>query len=352
MRPVFAHVLGAISIAATLLPLNPTGRGWVRVWDFPRLQIAGLAAVALASLCAGPRNGAAPALFAGGLVGAIVFQASRVWRYSPLYPKQVLRSLIQDPERSLRILTSNVFQENRSYQRLLDVVRDSHPDLVLVMETDRAWEHALRPLEAEYRFTVKCSLDNTYGMMLYSRLPLEDPEVRFLIEDDIPSIRASVRLRNGRSVMLYCLHPRPPLPGSPSYARDAELVSVGREIRHAGRPAVIVGDMNDVAWSDTTRLFQRVSRALDPRVGRGLYNTFHVRQPLLRYPLDHVFHTPEFTLVQLRRLPDVGSDHFPMLVELAYEPAAAPVQPPEEMQPQDHQRAVEILDDVREHNVN
>ena len=43
---------------------------------------------------------------------------------------------------------------------------------------------------------------------------------------------------------------------------------------------------------------------------------------MFRFPLDHVFHSSHFKLVELRRLEHVGSDHFPVLVELSYEPEA------------------------------
>ena len=91
----------------------------------------------------------------------------------------------------------------------------------------------------------------------------------------------------------------------------------------AAEPVIVYGDLNDVAWSRTTRLFQKVSRLVDPRKGRGLYSTFHARWPFFRWPLDHVFFSDCFRLVDLRRLPYVGSDHFPVYVCLHLEPDAA-----------------------------
>jgi endonuclease/exonuclease/phosphatase (EEP) superfamily protein YafD len=53
--------------------------------------------------------------------------------------------------------------------------------------------------------------------------------------------------------MLYGLHPEPPSPSEAdsSLPRDAELVMAGREIVQSHRPALVAGDLNDVAWSHT-----------------------------------------------------------------------------------------------------
>ena len=117
-------------------------------------------------------------------------------------------------------------------------------------------------------------------------------------------------------------HPRPPSPteSDGSDERDAELVIVGRAAESSDLPVIVAGDLNDVAWSRTTRLFRKLSGLLDPRIGRGMYNTFHAKLPGLRWPLDHLFHSHQFTLVGMQRLDDVGSDHFPILVELALSP--------------------------------
>jgi endonuclease/exonuclease/phosphatase (EEP) superfamily protein YafD len=182
-------------------------------------------------------------------------------------------------------------------------------------------------------------------MLLYSRLPLEDARLDFLIEDDIPSMQATVRLASGERVWLNGLHPRPPVPGESegSEARDAELVVVAKRVQGATRPVVVFGDLNDVAWSRTTRLFQKLSRLVDPRKGRGFFGTFPARYPFLRCPLDHVFHSADFRLVALRLLPNVGSDHLPVYVELSLEPDAAREQEAPEVDAGDEAEAEEAV---------
>ena len=191
-------------------------------------------------------------------------------------------------------------------------------DLLVTLESDHWWQSRLDVLDERYPHAVKCPLDNLYGMHLYSRLPLEDAQVQFLVESDIPSIHALARLPSGRTLRLHCLHPAPPSPSEneESTERDAELVMVGKSAAAADEPVIVTGDLNDVAWSETTRLFRRISGLLDPRVGRGMFNSYHAGYPFLRWPLDHLFHSRDFRLVDIRRLPAFGSDHFPVLVTL------------------------------------
>jgi endonuclease/exonuclease/phosphatase (EEP) superfamily protein YafD len=153
-------------------------------------------------------------------------------------------------------------------------------------------------------------------MMLLSRLPLEGAKVRNRLQPHVPSVTAGLRLPSGDVVDFHGVHPEPPYPGDDSGERDAELVQIGKEVRTAGRATIVMGDLNDVAWSHTSRLFRRLSGTLDPRVGRGPYPTYPAKLPWLAWPLDHVFVTPHFRLVGIDRLADIGSDHLPMLFTL------------------------------------
>lgn len=202
-------------------------------------------------------------------------------------------------------------------------MREVDPDVVLAVETDGWWAEHLHVLEADYPHVIVQPQGNHYGMHFFSRLELGAPAVRFLVEDDIPSIRVTIKLRSGEFIKFFGLHPRPPEPKQDTDERDAELLMVGKEVRACDLPAIVAGDLNDVAWSNSTRLFQKVSGLVDPRRGRGMFSTFHASFPLLRWPLDHVFHDKRFTLVRLQRLRSIGSDHFPVLAELQLEPFAA-----------------------------
>ena len=320
-------VLGAAGgavVLATALPFIRRGWWWVRVCDFPRLQLFALGLAALAALLVrGPGDAAGGWVLAAALAAAVAYQGYRILPYTPLWSVRALESRNPDPSRKLRLLIANVLVQNRRTRDLLEQVRALDPDVLLAVETDRFWVDALAPLDPRFPHRIKHPQDNAYGLVLLSKLELRDVKLRFLMDPDVPSISARLALRCGDEVDFYALHPRPPHAFQASIDRDAEILVVGREIRERGEPAIVAGDLNDVAWSHVTRLFRRVSDMLDPRIGRGLYASFHARRPLLRWPLDHIFFSEEFRLVRLERLGYTGSDHFPILVDLSYEPEGA-----------------------------
>ena len=349
--------LGVLAALLTVLSLFPGSHWSVRLWDFPRLQIAAVAAAA--GIAYGTLffdGGALEWAFLAATAATTLWQAYKIFPYTPLAPIQVQRSRIGsvkgralDTRRhpSFRLLITNVLMENKQHGKLLRVIEDAAPDVVLAVETDAAWARALKPLERTYPHTLFQPQENYYGMMLFSRLPLREARCEFLVQDDIPSMHAVLELPGGVKVSLHGIHPRPPEPirDQDSTPRDAELVIMGKIIGdEEDRPTIVAGDLNDVAWSPTSELFIRLSGLLDPRRGRGFFNSYNAKNPLFRYPLDHVFHSNDFRLVDLQRLPSIGSDHFPMLVELSYEPQAEAAQPEPEKEPGDEERAQERLE--------
>ena len=308
--------LAILLILLSFLPLWQTDRWWVRQWDYPRLQVAGLlllcgAGLALVKI----ERGRAFWGLVAATVAALAWQASHFIIYQPLWPSEVASARHCPEGRQISLLNANVLMTNRQYGRLLDLVGKRNPDVVLLLETDPAWEKAVAPLARRYPYRLSEPVPNTYGMILMSRLPMSG-RIEHRLQPGVPSADVRLRLRGGEEIILHALHPEPPWPGDDSGERDAELVGVGREVRNEGRAAIVMGDLNDVAWSRTSRLFKKVAGVGDPRVGRGFYPTFNANWPLLRWPLDHLFVSPHFELMSIDRQGDIGSDHFPISFRL------------------------------------
>ena len=323
-----AQWLAGLIAFVTIWGWLPLDHWWVRGVEFPRIQIMILGIIAWVSMLVfGTEWQLGQWLLFIVLSITLAFQLRMVLPYTKLWKKEV-KNAVDKPEVQecqLKIMVSNVLTPNDETQKLVELVKDKRPDILITLETDKKWEKALNQIEANYPYTVKVPLDNLYGMHLYSKLELIDPEVKYLMIDDIPSIHTQLRLQGGQVIWLYCLHPMPPSPteADKSTTRDAELLMVGKHIKENKQTAILAGDLNDVAWSKTTRRFQRISGLLDPRIGRHFINTFHVKYPFLRWALDHIFHSACFTVVDIKRMPSIGSDHFPVMTTLQYDPEQA-----------------------------
>lgn len=339
------QVLAGLVIFVTFWAMIPRFEWWIRVADFPRNQFIFLGVIALLGLgYFGAYHDLVDKVIISLLIVALFFQLKMVLPYTFLWKKQVQTAVDKPDAYRITLMVSNVLTPNENKQALVELVKQHQPDILLTLESDLAWEQALQVIEPDYPYHVKVPLDNLYGMHLYSQLELIDPQVKYLVIDDIPSIHTQVRMASGDIVWLYCLHPMPPSPteADKSVTRDAELLMMGRQINPQHK-VIVAGDLNDVAWSHTTRMFQRISGLLDPRIGRKFINTFHANYPFLRWALDHVFHSNYFTFVDMKRLPSIGSDHFPVLTTLQYEPEAQFEQPEPHPSRQDNLESIQTI---------
>ncbi|MCH7330107.1 endonuclease/exonuclease/phosphatase family protein [Acinetobacter modestus] len=347
---IWIEFCAVLVIWLSLWSLIPRDEWWFRGADFPRLQILAIGIIALLGLLFMQTEWTLTReVLLLGLIAAVAFQLKMVLPYTPIWRKQVqqVKQEQLNPEQQISLLVANVLTPNHQYDLLLKHIDDLQPDLVLTLESDQNWQDALQPIEKQYPYRVAVPLDNLYGMHLYSRLCLDDSEIKFILSDEIPSIHASVKLRSGIQVQLYCLHPKPPSPteAKDSTLRDAELLIIGDRIKDLDESCIVMGDLNDVAWSRTTRLFQRISGLLDPRVGRYFMNTFHADYRLLRWSLDHIFHSTDFGLVEMKRLSHIGSDHFPIYVVLQTGRIFEQQQEELEQSAEDEQEAEEAIRD-------
>lgn len=295
---------------------------WVfRVFDYPRLQKFVLSSILFFILLTCFKYTYLHIVLTFLLGCNILYLLFLIFPFTKFAKKQVLKITNSLPNQDISIMVTNVYQDNRNTSGCLSQIFDADPDVVLLLETDNYWFENIVEIKSQYPYCVEVPLENTYGMLLYSKLELSDSHIMHLVEYDIPSIHTKVTLRDGTKIQIYAVHPTPPVPGENprSTERDKELLLVADLAKASKLPVIVMGDLNDVAWSYTTELFLKMSGLLDPRRGRGFFNTFHAHYFFLRFPLDHAFVDDNFKLVDIKRLDNFGSDHFPIFIKVQYE---------------------------------
>ncbi|MDT0556326.1 endonuclease/exonuclease/phosphatase family protein [Patiriisocius hiemis] len=303
------------SISA-FLPAIENPHWFFRTADFVRLQSIVIEVILLGLLLLlGWELSVFEIIVALGLLVSIGYQLQKVFRYSSIYPRKK-PSFPSVGKAS--IFAANILQDNKSFSSFLKEVNKFDADLVLTMESNQEWENKLKSLEKEYPYTVKIPLENYYGMHLYSKKELHNVSTQFQVQDDVPSIFFEFLIDTNNTIFFTCLHPAPPSPteNETSKERDAELMITGKKIRNQNKPTIVCGDMNDVVWSRTTRLFKKMTGMIDPRVGRGFFPTYHAGYWFMRFPLDHLFHTEDLFVKKMERSKYFGSDHFGMYYEI------------------------------------
>lgn len=323
---VFLIVFSSLLLTFTLLPLVKNDYWVFRVFEYPRLQKLVGSAICLFLLVTCYDSSNLVTLCFTVLISLnLAYLLYLIIPFTKLGKNHVLKAVKHLPGQSLSIMITNVYQDNKNSKGCLAEIKKANPDIVLLLETGKRWDEETADLAEDYPHSVKVPLDNTYGMLLYSKLELADAEVKYLVEKDIPSIHTKIILPGGQPVQLFAVHPTPPVPNENprSTERDKELLLVADLAKKTEIPVIVVGDLNDVAWSYTTELFLKMSGLLDPRRGRGFFNSFHAHYFFLRFPLDHAFISTDFKLKDIKRLNNFNSDHFPIYISLQYEAKAS-----------------------------
>jgi len=244
------------------------------------------------------------------LVIAILYQASIIVPYLPLkfYKKQ------EENKHTMTIISVNVLQKNEEYPKLIKLIKDIQPDIVLTMETNKTWEKELEKIETDYPFTHKIPQDNRYGMHFYTKLKVNDLKEHYFISDQTPAIEVHLEDKNNSNFVLFGIHPPPPSPTEKPTSRqkDGELMKAAKLIREFEVPCITTGDFNNVCWSRSAKLFAKVSGMKDARLKNGIHGSFPTGPAIFRIPIDLIFSSKGIEVNKIKTLPDIGSDHLPI----------------------------------------
>lgn len=310
---VLFYVIISIYLLGSVLSIVPSNNFIFKVWNYfhVHLFIKGIALVVVSVILAFTVGPLWLLAFTGACLIAAGWHLIRVWPYNSFASVEVPAEKRLDLEK-LSVMSLNVRQKNKQFQRLIDTVLKHKPDILLVYEIDQQWVEALEAICQEYECCCVEGRDDTYGMGMYSRIPYKYAEIEHYSDDQIPAIDAVFSDKNGGYFRLMGLHPYPP---GEKLTGENFRQYLSRTVPISGErilPTVVAGDMNEVSWSPFMKQLKEQANLKDPRIGRGTYPTFNAHIPVFQIPIDHILFSGKFNLVELKCMPAVGSDHYPL----------------------------------------
>ena len=223
---------------------------------------------------------------------------------------------------TIKLLSANVLFENHSSTRLLEIVREESPDVVLLLEYTPEWAQMVDELRAAYPHYVEVPSRRAYGLALFSRYELD--AITPFVLDEKAAVDARVRTPSG-TLEVIGVHLFSPTSPWRSSMRNRQLVDLAARVASVNGPLAVIGDFNITPYSPFFQDWLAHTGLTDTRRGRAVSPSWPVQLPLIGIPIDHCAVSKEVTVVAHRGLPAFGSDHYPILAELALAPPEVPI---------------------------
>jgi endonuclease/exonuclease/phosphatase (EEP) superfamily protein YafD len=219
----------------------------------------------------------------------------------------------------LRVLMANVLSSNAEYGRLARLIRAERPDVVGLVEVTDEWVAGLADVRREFPYRVE-DANIGGGLVLWFRGPprAADPPL-WPLPGGNPVLHAVLDFA-GRPRHIWLVHPPNPLSTEGRGRGPAELAALAGPIRRVGGSQLVVGDLNRTDGSPLFADFLRATGLRDSRRGFGRQPSWPVGSPY-QIAIDHALLTGDLAVVSRRLGPDIGSDHRPLVLDIA--PASA-----------------------------
>lgn len=224
----------------------------------------------------------------------------------------------------LRMASINVNSSNQRYESVKRFVDSANLDLIVFQEVNASWLRELDDLRTRYPYVVAHPGWTCSGIAMFSRLPLSNGEIGFWGEAGLPSVLARINI-HGRELTVLGSHPMPPGSSESTRLRDEQFTALGRKLLEVQGPVVLLADLNCTPWSRRFRELLDAAHLKNSANGWGIQPTWPswpYFSKLLGIPIDHCLVSKEIGITNREVGPDIGSDHFPLVVGLDLSHAA------------------------------
>ena len=298
------QVAAVLTIAFSIITLLPADHFALQLFSHFRLQYLVVSLLLLLVFSAMRRRGYASALFLVCLLnGSFIF---------PWYFDTQEHGTGTD----LTLLLANVLSSNSEFERLFDLLGEEEPDLIVLLEVSPDWLVELDALRSEYPFSYAEARDGNFGIALFSRLPIKSAHHVNSPPFGYPTINASLTVGE-KLIHLVATHPMIPVSSTFFEARNEQLESLPGLLQKPVGATILIGDLNTGMWESNYHALEEATGLRNSRRGFGVLPTWPTFLPFAMIPIDHVLVSQEIGVKGMRTGRHIGSDHLPLIVELA-----------------------------------
>jgi len=224
-----------------------------------------------------------------------------------------------------KLMAANIDYENRDFPRVEKVILQEQPDFLVMVEVRSEWRKLMPKLADAFPYAYESLETKPSRIVILSRFPAQSRPLRTW--DYNPGLFAEMKLE-GRNFTLVGIHPSSPKPHRDHQDRKLQYQQLAYFFTQVPKGELMVaGDFNASPWSYYFRILTSRVEFKSAMAEFGLHLTYPAGWNPFGVPIDHCVYTSGIVLKAFRRAADLGSDHYPVVVEFDLRPlpAASPV---------------------------
>jgi endonuclease/exonuclease/phosphatase (EEP) superfamily protein YafD len=240
---------------------------------------------------------------------------------APLFAQKEIPA-VSGKTQNLTIVQFNRYIDNLQDNKVIKWLSSKKKefDIILIQEINPSFVQELKSLEQIYPYQYVTPQRGNFGQVLLSKKEIVSAPPK--TSSDKPSfyITAKIRLSETKSLTFYGIHIMPPKTPKMAINRNSQLNIIGESIlSDPSKTKIAAGDFNVTPYSYFFSRFKKKAGLKNTMIGFGPQNSWPSISPIdiLRIPIDHVFVSKNMQVLERRVGPNLGSDHFPVIVKLS-----------------------------------
>jgi endonuclease/exonuclease/phosphatase (EEP) superfamily protein YafD len=210
---------------------------------------------------------------------------------------------LENQQPSISVAHYNLSNITCTPEIFLEEIKSTSAELISFQEYNPFWDKFLSTeLTEHYQECLKVTRIDPFGTAIFSKLPLKKKDT--LYSSEKPGLLASIELGN-EEVDIYSTYIIPSLNGNSNEQAQNQLSKITSQIKQNMRSTIVLGEFNDVYWSNNIRNFRADNKLFNSR-RNTIPGSFEV-------PYDHIFYTSDLECTYFQEINGPNNDKIGIL---------------------------------------